>query len=593
MGEEKMLELDHGYLLDDDVKRQNFPNNFLFGVGTSAYQVEGAWNVDGKGLSIWDCFTLRNPDKISGDANACVTVDSYSKMKEDVQLLKKIGVNSYRFSISWSRILPGGKVSMGKNQEGINYYNKLIDELLANDIEPFVTLFHWDLPNALEEEYMGFLSSKVVADFVDYVDICFWEFGDRVKNWLTVNEPHMFTYNGYVTGTFAPGRGENCKDSDLETEPYTVAYNLLNCHAATYRKYEKDYKSFQKGKVGIALDLNFSKPYHGPSNLEDVKAVEYASDFVNGWFLEPLAKGKWPENMQKFATTPTVNYPKGRTLPEFSDDQRIKLIDSYDFLGINYYTAFYARYQPPSVDIPPGYTRDCHFIVSGKDPNGDTIGKQVRQLLHLNKNNDRGSITTEMSHFNLTQHTLQAYVDPTNPDLSWVYLCPNELTELLYCVKNTYNVSKPIIITKNGSPDMNNPGKTYQEVRDDKYRTEYIKKHLIAIRIAMRYASLLPIFICHQYLNVTGYFVWSFMDSFEWNSGYKDRFGLIYLDYVNNLQRYPKNSALWFKKILSEKKEGLLKRTKMDGEEDVEVNDMMFEAEKPTEIIPKLKKAKA
>ncbi|KVH91153.1 Glycoside hydrolase, catalytic domain-containing protein [Cynara cardunculus var. scolymus] len=498
MGEETKTELDLGTIVvDDDVKRQNFPDNFLFGVGTSAHQVEGAWNVDGKGLSIWDCFALRNPDKISGGANACVTVASYSRMKEDVQLLKKMGVNSYRFSISWPRILPGGKVSMGKNQEGINYYNRLIDELLANGIEPFVTLFHWDLPNALEEEYMGFLSSKVVADFVDYVDICFWEFGDRVKHWLTVNEPHMFTYNGYVTGTFAPGRGANCKDSDLETEPYTVAYNLLNCHAAAYRKYEKDYKSFQKGKVGITLDLNFSKPYRGPSNVEDVKAVEYASDFVNGWFLEPLTKGAWPENMQKFATTPTANYPKGRTLPEFSEEQRIKLIDSYDFLGINYYTAFFVQYQAPSASIPPGYTRDCHFVASG-------------------------------------------------------------------------------------SPDMNDTAKTYQEVRDDTYRMEYIRKHLIAIRTAIR-----------NNVDVMGYYVWSFMDSFEWSSGYKDRFGLIYVDYVNDLQRYPKNSALWYKKFLSEKKVVLLKRARVDDEKEDEATDMVSEPEKPSEVVPKLKKAKA
>ncbi|KAI3693347.1 hypothetical protein L6452_33182 [Arctium lappa] len=195
-------------------------------------------------------------------------------------------------------------------------------------------------------------------------------------------------------------------------------------------------------------------------------------------------------------------------------------------------------------------TRDCHFIASGKDSNGDPIGKQ-------------------------------AYVDPTNPNLSWVYLCPDELTELLYRVKNIYNVSKPIIITENGSPDMNDTSKTYQQVRDDTYRMEYIKKHLIAIRTAIR-----------NNVNVMGYYVWSFMDSFEWSSGYKDRFGLIYVDYVNNLQRYPKNSALWFKKFLSEKKEGLLKRSRMDDNEEVEVNETMVEADKPTEVISKLKKAK-
>ncbi|KAJ0717470.1 putative beta-apiosyl-beta-glucosidase [Helianthus annuus] len=131
---------------------------------------------------------------------------------------------------------------MGKSMEGINHYNKLIDELLANDIEPFVTLYHWDTPNALEEEYKGFLSSKVVNDFVNYAEICFWEFGDRVKNWVTLNEPYTFIYGGYVEGMFAPGRGGENQDGDSQVEPYIVAYNLLNSHAAAYRLYHENYK---------------------------------------------------------------------------------------------------------------------------------------------------------------------------------------------------------------------------------------------------------------------------------------------------------------------------------------------------------------
>ncbi|KAJ9556292.1 hypothetical protein OSB04_010906 [Centaurea solstitialis] len=505
MAEETTLKFDQAHHLDDSIKRRNFPDNFLFGVGTSAHQVEGAWNTGGKGMSIWDCFTLRNPDKIAGGANACVAADSYSRIKEDVQLLRKMGVNSFRFSISWSRILPGGKVNMGKNQEGINYYNKLIDE----------------------------------SDFVNYADICFWEFGDRVKNWLTVNEPRMFIHYGYVTGTCAPGRGEKGKDNDLETEPYTVAYNLLNCHAAVYRKYEKDYKGFQKGKVGITLHLMLCKPYRGPSNQQDVKAVEYAFDFMNGWFLEPLTTGTWPQNMQKFATTPTAKFPNGRTLPKFSDDQRTKLIDSYDFLGINYYTANYAQYQAPSSDIPLGYATDCHYKALGKDPNEIPIGK------------------------------------PAYPN-SEIYLCANELTELLYRVKSTYNVSKPIIITENGSPDKNDFGKTYEQVRDDAYRMEYIEKHLIAIRTAMR-----------NNINVMGYFVWSFMDCFEWPSGYSNRYGMIYVDYAHNLQRYPKSSAIWFRKFLSKTEGKLHERALMDGEEEDEVNNTV-----QAEMIPTLKKTK-
>ncbi|KAL4581233.1 hypothetical protein LXL04_017443 [Taraxacum kok-saghyz] len=531
-----------------DVKRTDFPDNFMFGVGTSAYQVEGGWNVDGKGLSNWDTFILRHGDKISGGGNGCVAVDNYARWKEDVQLLKKMGVNYYRFSIPWTRILPGGKLSRGKSLKGINHYNKLIDELLDNGIKPFVTLFHWDLPNALEEEYMGFLSSKVVDDFVDFADICFWEFGDRVKDWVTLNEPYRFTFSSYIRGQAPPGRGGKGDEGDPETEPYIVAYNLLNCHAAAYKKYEKDYKAHQKGKVGITLDTDYFKPYGGPNCVEDVKAVQYAYDFMFGWFLEPLTKGTWPESMQKFATSPTSKYPKGRPLPKFSHYQLEKLIGSYDFLGINYYTANYARFQAPSSDVALGFLTDCHYTQSGYDPERNPIG-------------------------------------PVAFEGSWVYLCPDELTELLSMVKDTYNVKKSIVITENGSQDQNFPEKTFVQVRNDTFRLNYLKKHLVAIKNARR-----------KGVNVMGHFVWSFMDSFEWWVGYNSRFGMFYVDYANNLQRYPKNSAIWYRKFLSEKERIPIKRSlpNREHEQDDEVNDTMIdEEEEIIEVIPKLKKAKA
>ncbi|KAL7609684.1 hypothetical protein Lser_V15G14341 [Lactuca serriola] len=537
-------------LIHNDIKRTDFPDNFMFGVGTSAYQIEGSWNVDGKGLSNWDTFTLRHPDKIRGGGNGCVAVDNYRRWKEDVQLLKQMGVNHYRFSIPWSRILPGGKLCMGKSLEGINHYNKLIDELIDNGIQPFVTLFHWDLPNALEEEYMGFLSSKVVDDFVDFADICFWEFGDRVKDWATLNEPYRFTISGYVEGVYPPGRGGKGEEGDPETEPYTVSYNLLNCHAAAYRKYEKDYKAHQKGKVGITFDTNFFKPYRGSSNKDDVNAVQYAYDFMFGWFLEPLTKGTWPESMQKFATSPTKKYPNGRRLPKFSDDQLAKLIGSYDFLGINYYTANFSQFQAPAPDVRIGYLTDRHYTPSGKDPRKNPIG-------------------------------------PVAFEGSWVYLCPEELTKLLLLVKNKYHVTKDIIITENGSQDQNLPDKTFVQVRDDTFRINYIKKHLEAIKNARSLG-----------VNVMGHFVWSFMDSFEWVFGYNSRFGMFYVDYTNNLLRYPKNSAIWYRKFLSAKSRLLLKRSLRNDqqEKEDEVNDITKEEEDDDEIIeviPKLKKAKA
>ncbi|XP_076923961.1 beta-glucosidase 24-like [Bidens hawaiensis] len=557
-----MTEVKNDYSHDPNITRNDFPHDFMFGVGTSAYQVEGAWNADGKGLHIWDCFTLKHPENIADGSNACVTIDSYHKMKANVQLLKKMGVKYFRFSLSWSRILPGGKVSMGKNLEGIDYYNRLIDELKANDIEPFVTIFHWDLPNALEEEYMGFLSSKIIDDFLNYAEICFWEFGDRVKNWVTLNEPYRFTYGGYVKGIYAPGRGGKNPDGDPATEPYIVAHNLLNCHAAAYRKYQEDFKDVQKGKVGITLDVNFFKPFRGKDNKKDLKAVEYAYDFMFGLFMEPLTSGNWPKNVLNFATAPSRNYPEGRNLKLFDDDQKKRLIKSYDFLGINYYTANYAASIEDDngqiiydQDFPAdGFELDSHYKPSEKDPQGDNIGVPAFEG-------------------------------------SWVFLCAYELADLLDHIKRTYKVEKYIVITENGSPDKNDDQKTYEQVRNDAFRLKYIKWHLEAIR---RVNSVKGLTSEGGKPLIMGYFLWSFTDSFEWNSGYTLRFGMNYVDYKNNLLRYPKNSAIWFKKFLSEKK--LLeprKRILTDVEqEDEVVNGTPIKVEQAIEVVQKLKKAK-
>lgn len=494
--------------VDPNVKRQDFPAEFIFGVGSSAYQVEGAWQEDGKGMQTWDCFTMRNPGRIFDGSNGCVSIDSYHRMKEDVQLLKKMGVKNYRFSLSWSRILPGGKVSMGKNMKGIDYYNRLIDELKANDIEPFVTLFHFDLPNALEEEYMGCLSSKLVDDFVNYAELCFWEFGDRVKNWVTINEPYGVVYAGYVVGMGAPGRGGTGQEGDPATEPYTVAYNLLNCHAAAYRKYQEDFKDVQKGRVGITLGTNFFKPAN-KGNPDDMKAVEYALDFAFGLFFEPIVSGNWPASVQNFAVLPSVNHPQGRTLPQFTEDQKKKLIQSIDFLGVNYYNSLYAKAKTLTAPSA-GFSDDNHAELSGQDPSGKDIGERPF---------------------------------PT----SRIYLCPLELADLMVYIKNTYKFDKCIIITENGSPEQRNDKIPYDKVKDDVYRQKYIKWHIEALRRVNNVLKLTAESGTKPF--VMGYFVWSFTDSFELNSGYTTRFGMNYVDYNNNLLRYPKKISNLVQKV--------------------------------------------
>ncbi|GMN57296.1 hypothetical protein TIFTF001_026410 [Ficus carica] len=210
------------------LNRSSFPVDFIFGTASSSYQYEGAVKEGGRGPSIWDTFTHNYPEKITDGSNGDVATDEYHRYKEDVGLMKDMNVDAYRFSISWSRLLPNGKLSGGVNKEGIKYYNNLIDALLANGLKPFVTLFHWDLPQTLEDEYGGFLSPHIVNHFKDYAELCYKEFGDRVKHWITLNEPYSYSNGGYAIGTLAPGRCSewqnlNCTGGDSGTEPYLIS----------------------------------------------------------------------------------------------------------------------------------------------------------------------------------------------------------------------------------------------------------------------------------------------------------------------------------------------------------------------------------
>ncbi|KAF4369156.1 hypothetical protein G4B88_020934 [Cannabis sativa] len=239
------------------LNRTSFPPGFIFGTASSSYQYEGAANEDGRGPSIWDNFTHKYPEKITDGSNGDVAIDEYHRYKEDVGIMKEMNLDAYRFSISWSRLLPNGKVSGGVNKKGIKYYNDLIDELIAKGLKPFVTLFHWDTPQALEED----------EHFKEYAELCFKEFGDRVKHWITLNEPWSYAVGGYATGYAAPGRCSvwqklNCTGGDSGTEPYLVIHHQLISHAIAVKLYRDKYQRLPK----------FTK--------EEAKVVKGSFDFV-------------------------------------------------------------------------------------------------------------------------------------------------------------------------------------------------------------------------------------------------------------------------------------------------------------------------
>ncbi|XP_060670830.1 vicianin hydrolase [Ziziphus jujuba] len=471
--------------------RSSFPSDFIFGAGSAAYQSEGAALKYGRGPSIWDTFTRKHPEKISDRSTGDIADDLYHRYKSDIKLMKKIGLDSFRFSISWSRILPTGKVKGGVNHQGIEYYNNFINELLSNGLIPFVTLFHWDVPQALEDEYGGFRSEKIVEDYKNYADFVFKTFGDRVKYWITLNEPYSFSINGYNGGTFAPGRCSsyvgNCTVGNSATEPYLVAHNLLLSHAAAVQLYKQKYQASQKGKIGITLVTHwFQAKYPTKANQ---KAASTVLEFFLGWFLHPITYGDYPRSMR---------FLLGSRLPKFTKAQSDSLKGSIDILGVNYYTSNYVEAHRYTTSNHSYYT-DMQASLSAVK-NGLAIGK------------------------------------PTA--LNWLYIYPSGIKQLMLYIKNNYK-NPPIYITENGVAEANNSTLPVKSALKDAVRIRYLHGHLFYLLQSIKEGA-----------NVKGYYSWAFFDDFEWDAGYTVRFGLIYVDFKNNLKRYLKYSAYWYKRFL-------------------------------------------
>jgi beta-glucosidase len=301
----------------NDVKRR-FPDDFLWGAAVSAFQIEGAVDEDGRGESIWDRFSA-TPGKILNGESGAVACDSYHRYPEDVQLMRELGLTGFRFSIAWPRILPEGR---GRpNQAGLDFYDRLVDELLANGIEPYPTLYHWDLPQVLEDSG-GWPDRGTVEAFAEYVEAVAARLGDRVSNWITQNEPWVIAWLGYGRGEHAPGRAS-------EADAIAAAHHVLLAHG---RAVEVLRREIPGARVGITLDL---VPMHSLTESKaDLAATREEDGSRNRWFLDPVLRGEYPEDqLARF----------GPLLPAgWKEDLRL-IGAPLDFLGVNYYRRHIVR----------------------------------------------------------------------------------------------------------------------------------------------------------------------------------------------------------------------------------------------------------
>jgi len=298
--------------------RYKFPEDFIWGLATASYQIEGAWNEDGRGESIWDRFS-HTPGKVKNNQNGDVACDHYHRWQEDIELIKSLNVGGYRFSVAWPRIYPQGRGQV--NQAGLDFYDRLVDGLLEAKITPYVTLYHWDLPQALEDEG-GWTNRRTVDAYVEYARTMFKKLGDRVNYWITFNEPYCIAYLGYGQGIHAPGRTDY-KAAFQTTHHVNVAHGLA---------VEACREICPEAEIGITLNLWLQQP--ADATPESQQAAQLNNDVYTYWFLEPLFKGTYPKSIV------SILEEKGWMFESQPDDSRI-IQNAIDFLGVNYYTHGY------------------------------------------------------------------------------------------------------------------------------------------------------------------------------------------------------------------------------------------------------------
>ena len=318
-----------------------FPDDFLWGASTSAHQIEGSPLADGAGPNIWHRFE-RTPGMVRDGDSGDIACDHYRRFEEDVQIMRDLGLTSYRFSIAWSRVLPQGKGAV--NGKGLDFYNRLVDRLLANNIQPMVTLFHWDLPAALDDRG-GWLNPDIAGWFADYGQTVFRALDDRVKLWATLNEPWVVTDGGYLFGALAPGH-RNLYEAPL------ASHNLLRAHASAVQAY----RAAGKHQIGLVVNLEPKDP--ASDSPEDLAATVRADAYMNRQYLDPVFLGRYPEEMREVF---------GDAWPDFPAADLEHIRQPLDFVGVNYYTRRVTKNDPLALPVRANGVRQKHHTYTETD----------------------------------------------------------------------------------------------------------------------------------------------------------------------------------------------------------------------------------
>jgi beta-glucosidase len=467
---------------------RDFPDGFLFGAATAAYQIEGAAFEDGRTASIWDAFSSV-PGAVVGGDNGDIACDHYHRYRDDVALMRELGLQTYRFSTSWSRVRPdGGAV----NAKGVDFYSRLVDELLDAGILPWLTLYHWDMPQALQKNG-GWTNRDVVARFLDYAGTVHDALGDRVNVWTTLNEPWCSSFLSYTGGEHAPGHTSIA-------EGLLASHHQLLAHGETIRELRARDASLD---LGITLNHTVTDPAD-PRNAADVDAARRVDGQFNRWFLDPIYRGEYPADIVE-----DIRAVDADAVAQFEaavHDGDLEMISQrIDTQGVNYYhgdlLAGRAPAQPP-VSGGPGTER------TGRSPYPSDHGIHAVE---------RGLPRTAQN---------------------WE-IQPEGLTRLLRRLSDDYTAERDVTlyVTENGA--------AFDDVVDadgqvhDADRTEFVRQHLAAVLDA-----------ADAGVDVRGFFYWSLMDNFEWAWGYDKRFGIVRVDY-DTQRRTVKDSGREYARIIA------------------------------------------